>query len=207
MSLISLMDVSKQFKDDERVFNILENVNLNIEEHTISIILGSSGSGKTTLLNIIDGIESITSGSLTKKENLKVGYVTQYANYIDELTVEQNLMLSIYNQKEKANIRDLCELFDCTYLLRKKPSHLSGGEKQRINIVRTLLMKPELIILDEPTASLDHDNKFKVISFLQKIFDEGNITFIIVSHDQEVVDYFKNKNVYRLKSKTLLHER
>jgi putative ABC transport system ATP-binding protein len=207
MSLISLMDVSKQFKDDERVFNILENVNLNIEEHTISIILGSSGSGKTTLLNIIDGIESITSGSLTKKENLKVGYVTQYANYIDELTVEQNLMLSIYNQKEKANIRDLCELFDCTYLLRKKPSHLSGGEKQRINIVRTLLMKPELIILDEPTASLDHDNKFKVISFLQTIFDEGNITFIIVSHDQEVVDYFKNKNVYRLKSKTLLHER
>lgn len=206
MSLISLVNVSKQFKDDERVFNILENINLNIEEHTISIILGSSGSGKTTLLNIIDGIESVTSGSISKKENLKVGYVTQYANYIDELTVEQNLMLSIYNQKEKASIKDLCELFDCIYLLRKKPSNLSGGEKQRINIVRALLMKPELIILDEPTASLDHDNKFKVVSFLQTIFDEGNITFIIVSHDQEVVDYFKNKNVYRLKSKTLLHE-
>ncbi|NCP98020.1 ABC transporter ATP-binding protein [archaeon] len=204
MSLITLEKISKSFLDNDGSFEIIKNVNLEIKKDTLNILLGASGSGKTTLLNIIMGIESVSSGVVVKKDKLSMGYVTQHANFIDELTVEENLYLSVYKKRKEVNINSFANIFDCGSLLKKKPKHLSIGEKQRINILRALLSKPELLILDEPTAALDYDNKMKVVSFLQKIFNEGNLTIIIVTHDQEVVDFFKEKNIFMLKSKELI---
>jgi putative ABC transport system ATP-binding protein len=206
MKLIEVKNMSKGFSDESGNFDILNEVNFEILEGTLNIVLGASGSGKTTLLNIIDGIESVSSGEVLKKEGLKIGYVTQHANFIEELTVEQNLIFAVFKKRKEVDIRGMCSLLGCDYLLSKKTSSLSGGEKQRINIIRALLSNPDLIILDEPTASLDHDNKLKVMSFLKSVFEDKKATLIIVTHDQEVVDYFTNKKVLRLKNKSLLQE-
>ena len=206
MGIIELKNISKKFFDESGEISVLDNVNLDITENSLNIIVGASGSGKTTLLNLIDEIDEPTTGSVIKKENVSIGYVTQHANFIDELSVEQNLVFSIFPKRKEINVRDFCKLFNCEHLLAKKPRNLSGGEKQRINIIRSLIMKPKVIILDEPTASLDHDNKFKVMEFIQSICNEKRTTFIIVTHDQDVVDYFQEKTIYKLKNKTLLKE-
>ncbi len=203
-AILSLENISKSFNLDEQKVTILENISLPIEEKITTVIVGFSGSGKTTILNIINGIENIDSGTIHKKENISIGYVTQHANFIEELTIEQNLLLATYKKKDILNIYEIVEEFNCLHILKKKPKNLSGGEKQRINIIRGIILNPQLLILDEPTSSLDHDNKFKIINYLNNIQNRRELTIVLVTHDLEILDTIKNKQVFKISGKKLI---
>jgi ABC-type lipoprotein export system ATPase subunit len=197
--LITLHSVYKHFSD----LQLLDDINLELEDNCFVTIIGVSGSGKTTLLNIIDGIEPVSQGTIYRNSNLKsIHYVTQKAHFIDELSIKDNLLFA--SLKHKSDIYHYCEYFNCRPLLNKKPKELSGGEKQRINIIRSLLMKPQLLILDEPTAALDFDNKIKVAQLLNEIHQKEKIGVILVTHDRDMVEYTHKKKLYELKNKKLI---
>ena len=202
MELIKLENIEKSFFDSE--LPILKNINLTINTQDLVVILGISGSGKTTLLNIISSLEKATDGMIYTQEGLKFSYVTQQAHFIEELTIENNLRVAAL--KTRADIFFYCNYFECSHLLKKKPSHLSGGEKQRVNIIRSLLKEPHLLILDEPTASLDYANKIKVIHLLNNLKQEKNMAILLVTHDTDIIEHLSDKRVYELKN-TLLTEK
>jgi len=203
MEVITLTEIYKSFFSNGQKFNILENINLNIHIKDIIAVLGVSGSGKTTLMNIIGGFENICSGQIIKKDNLKIDYVTQYPHFIDELSILDNLIFASFKNKNKDKVQYYLELFECNHLIKKKPFELSGGEKQRINIIRALINNPDLLILDEPTASLDIHNKIKVSQTLNKIRNEQNLSIVLVTHDKDIVEHFDNRKLFELKNKQL----
>lgn len=201
--LISFSGVYKSFKQGEENISILENIDFFVEENKTTIILGYSGSGKTTILNIINNIDNIDSGILNRKDNISISYVTQSSNFIEELSIEQNLLFSIYNKKNSLNLYEIAKYFNCENTLKKKPSNLSGGEKQRINIIRGIIVNPDLLILDEPTSSLDYDNKFKIIDYINNVQKERHLTIILVTHDLEIIEHISNKNLFKISNKKI----
>lgn len=201
--MIILNEIYKSFSQNKENINILENINIEIKLKDIITILGVSGSGKTTLLNIIAGIETYCSGSITKTKNLKIDYVAQNPHFIEELNMYDNLLFASYKYKNTNRINEYLDLFDCSHLKNKKPYYLSGGEKQRVNIIRALINNPDLLILDEPTSSLDFENKIKVSKILNYIRDNNDISIILVTHDKDIVDSFDNKKLFELKNKKL----
>lgn len=201
--MITLNSIYKSFFQNGNKINVLENINLQINLKEIITIFGVSGSGKTTLLNIIGGFDSYCSGSIQKNNLLKIDYVTQYPHFIEELNIYENLLFSSYKYKSEDKIKKYLDLFECLHLKDKKPHLLSGGEKQRINIIRALINNPDLLILDEPTSSLDFENKIKVSQLLNHICNENELSIILVTHDKDILNSFQNKKLFELKNKQL----
>jgi D-methionine transport system ATP-binding protein len=203
MNLIELKNINKSFIDDNEKIEIFKNLSLEISEDNVYILVGYSGSGKTTLLNIINKLEPIDDGEIITSPNLKISYVTQYANFIEEMSIDKNLRFVALKNNNRDMIYKLAEILNCNTILKKKPRHLSGGEKQRINILRGLLLNPNLLILDEPTASLDQDNKKILVSFINKIQQETKISILLVTHDLDIINLFSKKNVFKIENKSL----
>ena len=166
-----------------------------------SLLRAVSGCGKSTLLNIIAGIEKPTQGQVVRSIPFSLSYAPQQSYFIDEYSVEDNLNLVAKKHNTKPKIKELLEKFDCLQLLKSKPYLLSGGEKQRINIVRAFLSKADLVILDEPTASLGANNKLKVCQTIQELSHSSAV--LLVTHDPEVKSYFKGAQVISLKNGSL----
>lgn len=203
MNLIELKNINKSFFDDKEQIEIFKNLSLEIKDDNVYILVGYSGSGKTTLLNIINKIESIDNGEIILSENLKISYVTQYANFIEEMSIDKNLRFVALKNNNRDMIYQLANTLNCSHILKKKPRHLSGGEKQRINILRGLLLNPNLLILDEPTASLDQENKKILVSFINKVQEETKISILLVTHDLDIINLFSRKNVFKIENKAL----
>lgn len=162
-------------------------------------IFGHSGSGKTTLLRCLAGLEKNVKGTvevngetwLDKKQNLSsqqrnIGYVFQEGRLFPHLTVAKNLEYGARRNPEKNNSVDrvhLFELLNIQRLLKRYPYQLSGGEKQRIAIGRALLKSPQMLLLDEPLASLDENRKQEILPYLEKLHEELHIPILYVSHN------------------------
>lgn len=205
MVILSLDNINKSFNTNNNIYEVLKNISINIAENEVISIVGVSGSGKTTLLNIIADLETIDAGSINKISQLKINYVTQHAHFIEELSIFENLVFaSLKDKNSEKKIKLYCDYFNCSHLLDKKPSVLSGGEKQRINIIRALFNDPKLIILDEPTAALDHENKFKVMKTLLELQKSEKIALVVVTHDLDLVNNLPNHSHYELNMKTLI---
>ena len=181
---------------------IFENLNLVIPDNKMTCIYGTSGCGKTTLLDIIGFLEPYQSGTIlydgkeikNKKEcqdmlRKDIGFIFQDYGLIENETVEQNLLLVHKIEKDKNRKQHIKEIFESLQLedviLKKKVYELSGGEQQRVTIAKILLKDPKLILADEPTASLDPENKDIVLSYLREFVENGK-TVVIVSHDDNV---------------------
>ncbi len=181
---------------------IFDGLNLVIPDKKMTCIYGKSGCGKTTLLDIIGFLEPYQSGTifyddsviLSKKQQQNmlrkdIGFIFQDYGLIENETVEQNLLLVYKIEKDKDRKEHIKEVLNSLQLdeciLKKKVYELSGGEQQRVTIAKILLKDPTLILADEPTASLDPENKDIVLFYLRKFVDNGK-TVVIVSHDQEV---------------------
>ncbi|MEO1772877.1 ABC transporter ATP-binding protein [Candidatus Enterococcus ferrettii] len=191
--MLKLENISKSFHQS----TVLEEINLEINTGEIVSILGQSGSGKTTLLNIILGLEEPSSGKLffrekeithTPMEKRPFNIVFQDYALFPNLTAYQNLTYGLKNKKNCSSVEEVQELI-CLLNLEKhldKPiQQLSGGQKQRVALGRTLVMKPDLLLLDEPLSALDGVIKESIKEKIQEIARKLSLTIVIVTHDPE----------------------
>ena len=192
--------------------NVLKNINFSVEEKEIVSIIGPSGSGKSTLLRCINRMVTPTSGEILFDRKLitsanigeirkEIGMVFQHFNLFENLTVLENITLAPVKLKllsqAEAKKRALAMLKEINLYDKKDsyPISLSGGEKQRVAIIRTLILEPRLILLDEPTSALDPEMTKEVIELIKHLKDKG-ITLIIVSHEMEFVKEFSNRIIF-----------
>ncbi|OOB75139.1 bacteriocin ABC transporter ATP-binding protein [Clostridium haemolyticum] len=206
--MIKLVNVKKKFGSHA----IFENLNLNVEENDFVAIVGKSGKGKTTLLNMIGCIEPITSGEINvcgiKNPNInkksgsqllrnKISFLFQNYALVDDETVNFNLDIALRftksSKSEKATLKkDALKMVGLSGYESRKVYELSGGEQQRIAIARAILKPSNLVLADEPTGSLDPENRDIVLKLLSKMNEMGK-TIIVVTHDSIVADYCKRK--------------
>lgn len=201
-NIIMIRNLSKSFKDNK----IFENLNLDIPKNKITTVYGPSGCGKSTLLNIIGLIENYNSGYIvfegekipkissvnaTKWKRNKISYIFQNFGLLQNSTINDNLNIGTkFLKKDKKEIKkmklEVMKKVGLNYKLSTKTYELSGGEQQRVSIARALLKPSDVILADEPTGSLDYNNKKVVLDLLRSI---KNKTIIIVSHDEYLKKY------------------
>ena len=213
-NLIQLKNLNKKY--NKKKINVLKNVNINFKKGKIYSIVGPSGSGKTTLLNIISMVERPSSGSLFIKNNKinfdnismndkirsnKIGIVYQDKNLLTDFTALENIYLAklaLVNNEEVA-IKDAKKIINSLGLGNRQnhyPSELSGGENQRVAISRAIINKPEIIIADEPTGSLDQKNSKEIFKILFGLKNKNNV-IIFATHNT----YFSKQADYKLQIK------
>lgn len=204
-NVIELIDVNKIYGTRVKS-QILYDVNLEIEEHSINSVVGASGSGKTTLLNImgtldkptcgeviIDGsnIKNMTKGKLAKLRNQSIGFIFQFHFLLQEFNVLDNVLMPSKIQgsnrlevKERANhLLDMLGLFKYR---RYNVLDLSGGQQQRVAIARSLINNPKIVLADEPTGNLDLHSSEDVYNIFHQVNKEFGVAFVIVTHDKHL---------------------
>tara|TARA_Y100000996_G_scaffold102023_1_gene74190 strand:+ start:418 stop:1080 length:663 start_codon:yes stop_codon:yes gene_type:complete len=200
--IVDIKKLTKTFSDGSKKLHVLKDINLQIDKGNIVTIKGPSGSGKSTLLSIIGTLDNADSGELLisgisiqdntnidRLRNKSIGFVFQFHNLISELTLEENVGLPKMIAKEQLDKKELIELFEYFDLkdrMNSFPNDLSGGEKQRVAVMRAIINNPSIIIADEPTGNLDKENALKMISLFQKLNTEKKLTIIIATHDEDV---------------------
>ena len=207
--IVDIKKLTKTFSDGSKKLHVLKDINLQIDKGSIITIKGPSGSGKSTLLSIIGTLDNADSGELLingmsiddntnidKLRNKSIGFVFQFHNLISELTLEENVSLPKMIAKEqwdKDELIDLFEYFDLKDRMNSFPNDLSGGEKQRVAVMRAIINNPSIIIADEPTGNLDKENALKMMSLFQKLNTEKKLTIIIATHDEDVFNIGRKK--------------
>ena len=202
--MIRVKDIHKSFGSLE----VLKGVDLEIQKGEIVSIIGKSGAGKTTLLQIIGTLDKADSGKveingvdvsvLSEKElaqfrNKHIGFIFQFHQLLPEFNALENVMMPAmigrmdWKEAEKRATQLLTDL-GLGERLTHKPNELSGGEKQRVAAARALMMKPDVILADEPSGSLDEENKRELHKLLKQMQDQYNQTIVIVTHDKELAE-------------------
>lgn len=194
MSLLEIKNINMNYHKKDGVTEALKNINFTVEREEFISIIGPSGCGKSTLLNIISGLLTPSSGEVIYndpevKNNLdKMGYMFQKDFLFPWLTVKENVMLGLKLKKvyTKENIEFAHQLLK-NYGLEKfenhKPTELSGGMRQRVALIRTLVLKPEVLLLDEPFSALDYQSRLNVTDDVYEIIKREKKTAIMVTHD------------------------
>ncbi|MCB0688045.1 MAG: ATP-binding cassette domain-containing protein [Saprospiraceae bacterium] len=172
--------------------------NFEFPDNSFTILSGDSGAGKTSILRILAGLMAPESGTIVsgntiwfdadKKINLvpqkrKVGFVFQDQALFPNMTVKENLEFARRDPSQNKLIREIVELFELGDLQNLKPATLSGGQKQKVALARSIINQPDILLLDEPLSALDQRSKIMLQSFIQKIHYEFKLTTIMVSHD------------------------
>ena len=202
--MIRVKDIHKSFGSLE----VLKGVDLEIQKGEIVSIIGKSGAGKTTLLQIIGTLDKANSGKveingvdvsgLNEKElaefrNKHIGFIFQFHQLLPEFNALENVMMPAmigrmdWKEAEKRATQLLTDL-GLGERLTHKPNELSGGEKQRVAAARALMMKPDVILADEPSGSLDEENKRELHKLLKQMQEQYNQTIVIVTHDKELAE-------------------
>lgn len=198
--MIDIKDITKKFGD----LQVLRGVNLHIDKGEVISIVGPSGAGKTTLLQLIGTLDKPTSGSiefngkelcrmsegeLATFRNKHIGFVFQFHQLLPEFTALENVMIPalIAGRNRKETEREAVELLEVMGLKERvahKPSEMSGGENQRVAVARALINRPDVILADEPSGSLDSKNKEELHKLFFELRDRYGQTFLIVTHDE-----------------------
>ncbi len=194
MSIVKISNLTLIYQSIKSETTALENINLNIEKEEFISIVGPSGCGKTTILSIIAGLIKPTIGSVlvnnktpTPKDDL-CGYMFQRDNLLPWRTVEKNIYLGLEiknrNTAENKNFAlGLAEKYGLKDSIKKHPSELSGGMRQRVSLIRTLALKPQLLLLDEPFSALDYQTRLELCDDIYHIIKKEKKTAVLVTHD------------------------
>ncbi|MGX9931480.1 ABC transporter ATP-binding protein [Virgibacillus salarius] len=204
MTLI-LDHVTKTYTDGPNRFNALDEVSLEVKSGEFIAIVGPSGSGKSTMLSIAGALLSPTSGNvllagenitglsskeITKRRLEKIGFVFQAAHLVPYLKVKDQLnIIQVLAKKRVKHGSDLLTHFGLQHRLNNYPNELSGGQRQRVAIARALMNDPQIILADEPTASLDSKRGQDVVKLLAGEIKDRNKAGIMVTHDERVLSY------------------
>lgn len=206
--MLNLIDINKQFSENGKAVKVLNNVNLGVEKGEIVALVGESGSGKSSLLHIaglisqmeqkdtgqifINGIDCTNMNDDERSEMRKrIGFIYQFHHLMPEFTAFENLLLpqiiSGINEKiASQNTEKILEKLNLLYLKNKKPQYMSGGENQRIAILRAFIKEPLIVLADEPTGNLDEKNANEIFDFILENSREKSITCLIITHNSQL---------------------
>ncbi len=206
---IEVRDICKSYGQTK----VLRNLNFGIEKSQDLAIVGSSGCGKSTLLYCLGALEKVDSGkiiidgidigalddeSLSSFRNENIGFIFQFHFLLPSMNCMDNLLLpaKIAGKKLKPikeRVTRFAEFLNVDHCLKKYPFEISGGEQQRINIIRAISLNPKLVLCDEPTGNLDSKNTGTVLELLQSVSEEVDSTLVVVTHDEKVANSFHHK--------------
>lgn len=214
--LLKIKNLKKVYYSKLDEIEAISDVSFDIFEGEFVSIVGPSGCGKSTLLNILTSMDTKTSGEIKLKDNIKLGYMLQsdsllpWKNVIENATI--GLDIKKLNTLENKNYVDyLLNTYGLGEFKNKKPTELSGGMRQRVALIRTLALKPDILILDEPFSKLDYQSRLKVSDDVYKIIKKEKKTAIMVTHDlaeaisisDRIIVFSKRpchiKNIYTIK--------
>ena len=214
-NLLKLTDINLNYKTDNNLIKVLQDINIEVKlKETLSIV-GESGSGKTSLIMLIGGLEKASSGKIFFENNeitnmsedeisnirrKNIGIVFQSFYLIPNYTALENVSLTLeINKISNAEIkaREILERFGLSERFYNLPSQLSGGEQQRVAIARSIVMKPKLILADEPTGNLDSENSELISKILFDYVSEEKASLIMVTHDNNLA----NRTMKKIKIK------
>lgn len=198
---IEAKNLVKEYQNGEKMLKAVDEASFSIERGSISVILGPSGSGKSTLMNIIGGLETLSSGSLSidgiDVTNLKsdelvnfrrnyIGFVFQFYNLIHNLTVKENIEICKNLSRESLDIEELLDRVGLRGQENKFPAQLSGGQQQRVAIARALVKNPQLLLCDEPTGALDYNTSKEILSLFETVNQNYQTTIIMITHNDAI---------------------
>lgn len=204
---LQLVNLTLEYPDGDGVIKALDSVNLAVSAGQITSLVGPSGSGKSSLLAaaatlirpthglvLIDGTDATELGDkdLTALRREKIGIIFQQPNLLPSLTAEEQLVIgdhlrgkAVKTARMKAG--ELLDLVGLSSSAAKLPHQLSGGQRQRVNIARALMGNPKVLLVDEPTAALDHERSYSIIRLLRRVTDDFKVATVMVTHDTEFV--------------------
>ncbi|MGM9904934.1 ABC transporter ATP-binding protein [Lactobacillus sp.] len=218
MYSVRITELEKEFNNGRKIFSGL---NLELEESSLTALVGASGEGKTTLLNVIGLLDTDYSGQvelfgqkvnelnqteIARLRNQQIGFILQEPLLIKNMSVRDNILLpTVYLDKSLRKSKDhylertekLAEQLGVSQVLSQKPATLSGGQKQRVTAIRALINDPQLILADEPTGSLDEENAEIIMNLLKQLSREGKTVFT-VTHDSHIAS--QHDKVLQLKN-------
>lgn len=212
MNIAQLYHISKYYEiNGEHIVKALDDVNLTIEKGKFQAIVGTSRSGKTTLLNILGGLDyasegavrffpggnisqkielnNMTNDELTRFRRSHIGFIFQNYNLVPMLTVMENIIFPLQLDEQEIFLDFVEEIINRLNISDQKdkyPHQLSGGQQQRVSIARALILRPDIILADEPTGNLDQKNSQQVIALLRDSAKEYEQTIVMVTHDNEI---------------------
>ena len=209
MSILQVQAVEKYYGNRSNLTKALDGVGFEVDKGEYVGIMGASGSGKTTLLNCVSTIDSVTSGhivvdgkdvtamkskALARFRREELGFIFQDFNLLDTLTAFENIALAltimkVQPAKIEASVKSVAELLGIQNLLKKYPTQLSGGEKQRVAAARAIITNPSLVLADEPTGALDSKSARMLLESLQRLVRDVGATILMVTHDAFSASY------------------
>ena len=204
--LLECKKVSKFYTEGENQTQVLKEVSFSMQQGELAAIVGSSGSGKSTLLHTLGGLDQPSSGEvfikgqslqqasanqLASLRNRHLGFVYQFHHLMADFNALENVMMPmLIGRQNKTEAKDRAEAMlqavGLSHRLKHRPSALSGGERQRVAIARALVNRPDLVLADEPTGNLDHKTTESIFELIQKLNQEQNIAFLLVTHDMSL---------------------
>ena len=195
---IKISDMVREYTMGETKITAVDHISFEIPKGAYTIILGTSGAGKSTVLNILGGMDSPTSGSvsvlgseisgygkkeLTQYRRNMIGFVFQFYNLMPNLSVLENVELASQVCKNPLDAKEVLSMVGLSQRLSNFPSQLSGGEQQRVAIARALAKNPQVLLCDEPTGALDYKTGKSVLALLYNICKTSGKTVIVVTHN------------------------
>lgn len=204
MEIIRITDLCKTYGSGEAAVKALDHISLSVDKGEFLAVVGTSGSGKTTLLNVIGGLDVPDSGSLmldqkelaklsdrelTILRRRKIGFIFQQFNLIPMLNVWENIILPLKLDNRAVDKNYLAQLLKALGLegkQKRRPGQLSGGQQQRVAIARALVVRPSVILADEPTGNLDSRTSQDVLGLLKVMGSRYQQTIVMITHNEEI---------------------
>ena len=214
--ILSSKNLVKTYRNGNDRLIVLDGISINIASGSINTIVGESGSGKSTLLNVLSSLDSFDEGELiidgkdiksfseeglSKFRNETIGFIFQFHHLLPDFTVNENILMPIWiksgYQKNQESL-NLLDDFGLIKLKDKYPNEISGGERQRVAIIRAIINNPKIIFADEPSGNLDEKNSIKLIDLFKTINRDYGTTIILTTHNPQIANI--GSTVFELKS-------
>ncbi|MVB10324.1 putative ABC transporter ATP-binding protein [Caprobacter fermentans] len=203
MDFITLEDVEREYRVGDNIIKAVDGVSFALAQGTFNVILGQSGAGKTTILNLLGGMDSPTSGTisvggeevsgmeereLTNYRRTKIGFVFQFYNLVPNLTALENVQLAEEVCRDPLDAQEMLDRVGLSKRMDNFPSQMSGGEQQRVSIARALAKNPQIVLCDEPTGALDSVTGRKVLKLIRDVAIDLGKTVVIVTHNAPIAE-------------------
>lgn len=219
MDILEVKNLTKQFIDKKQVFTAVDNISFVLKKGEILGFLGPNGAGKTTTIHMLLGILTPTAGSISYfgedfKSNRpailqRINFASSFNTLQGRITVRENLRVFglLYNMRNIAEkIEHLAETLEFTEVLDKIYWNISAGQKTRVNMAKALMNDPELLLLDEPTASLDPDISDKLLTYIEKLREEKKLSIVYTSHEMDEVTRICDRVIIMSSGKIVAHD-